>query len=140
MPLRELTRKDVQFKWTKACQESFRELKNRLSEKTVLVPYVPHLDTRLYVDHGPHGIASMLAQKHMEGGQELWKLVHHLSRSLVKSEENYHKVEGDSLAIYNGILMNRKYLYGAPFVVMTDHFSLPSLYNSMNRPVPHQVE
>ena len=84
----------------KACEDSFKELKRRLSDKSVLVPYVPNLETRLYIDHGPKGIASTLAQKHDKDGGA-WKAVHHLSRSLVKSEEGYHKVEGESLAIYS---------------------------------------
>ena len=58
----------------------------------------------------------------------------------MKSEMNYNKVEGESLAIYSGVLMNRKYLLGAPFTVMTDHSSLPSMYNSPSRPAPHRVD
>ena len=84
---------------------------------------------KLYVDHGPAGIASTLAQNHQEGDTPRWKAVHHMSRSLVKSEMNYNKIEGESPAIYSGILMNRKYLMGAPFTTMTDHSSLPAMYN-----------
>ena len=49
-------------------------------------------------------------------------------------------MEGESLAIYSGVLMNRKYLLGAPFTVMTDHSALPSMYNSPSRPAPHRVD
>ena len=62
-PLRELTKLDKHFKWTRECQKSFDELKNRLTDKTVVVNYDPHRDTRLYVDHGPMGIASTVAQR-----------------------------------------------------------------------------
>ena len=47
-------------------QKTFQELKNGISVKALLVPYVPHLDTRLYVDHGPMGIALTLVQKHTD--------------------------------------------------------------------------
>ena len=100
---------------------------------------VPHLDTRLYVDHGPEGIASTVAQHHQEGDNPGWKAVHHKSRSLVAAELNYSKPEGESLAIYSGIKMNSQYLYGTQFTVMTDHYALPSLYNT-TRPAPHRVE
>ena len=63
-------------------------------------------------------------------------MVHHLSRSLVKSEMNYPKIDGESLAIYSGAMMNRKYLLGAPFMVMTDHSALPGMYNNPTRPAP----
>ena len=66
-------------------------------------------------------------------------MVHHKSRSLIDALENYNKVEGESLAVYSGLQMNRQYLYGMDFTLMTDHSTLPSLYNS-NRPAPHQVE
>ena len=102
--------------------------------------YVPHLDTRLYVDHGPAGITSTLAQNHVEKGSDKWKAIHHMSRSLVKSEMNYNKLEGESLAIYSGVLMNRKYVLGTPFTVMSDHSALPALYNNTGRPAPHRVD
>ena len=138
-PLRKLTHKHVRFEWTEECQRAFTELKNRLSDKTVLVPYVPHLPTRLYVDHGPEGIASTVAQLHKEGNNPGWKAVHHKSPSLIPAEQNYTKPEGESLAIYSGIKLNQQYLYGTPFTVMTDHSALPSLYNT-NRQAPTRVE
>ena len=39
----------------------------------------------------------------------------------------------------SGVKMNRQYLYGTEFTVMTDHIALPSLYNT-TRPTPHRVE
>ena len=102
-PLRKLTHTNVRFEWTKECQATFEELKSRLSDKTVLVPYVPHLENRLYVDHGPEGIASTVAQHHKEGNNPGWKAVHHNSRSLIPAEQNYSKPEGESLAIYSDI-------------------------------------
>ena len=129
-PLRYLTRHNIHFDWTKECQQAFEELKRQISHTTVLVPYNPNLDTRLYVDHRPEGIASTLAQNHKEDGTNAWKAVHHMSRSLVKCEMNYPKINRESLAIYSGVTMNRKYLLGAPFTVMTDHSALPAMYNN----------
>ena len=48
-PLKNLTRQNVKFDWTKECQRAFDELKSRISHKTVRVPYVSHLDIRLYL-------------------------------------------------------------------------------------------
>ena len=67
-----------------------------------------------------------------------WKSVHHMSRSLVKSEKNYKKVEEESLAIYIGLLMNRRYLIGTQFIIMTDQSTFQALYNNMGRMVPHR--
>ena len=49
-------------------------------------------------------------------------------------------MEGESLAIYSGCLMNRRYLFGRPFTVKTDHSALPALYNNSGRPAPHRVD
>ena len=127
-PLRHLTKHEVEFKWTRECQISFNELKNRLTDETVLVNYDPNRDTRLYVDHGPLGIASTVAQRYKEGGQDVWKAVYHNGRRLEPAEQRYPKVDGESLAIYSGINMNRRHLYGIPFVDMTDHSALLPLY------------
>ena len=86
-PLRELTKQDTHFKWTRECQKSFDELKTRLTEKTVLVNYDPERDTRLYVDHGPMGIASTVAQRYKENGQDIWKAVYHNGRRLEPAEQ-----------------------------------------------------
>ena len=138
-PLRTLTHHNTKFQWIRECEQAFEELKDRISDTTVLVPYLPHLETRLYVDHGPKGIASTVAQLHTEGENPGWKAVHHKSRSLIPAEQGYSKVEGESLDIYSGVKMQRQYLYGTEFTVMTDHASLPSLYNT-TRPAPHRVE
>ena len=138
-PLREQTQKHKIFKWTRQCEDSFQELKKRLTDKSVLVPYMPHLETRLYVDHGPDGIASTIAQNHEEDGKDKWKAVHYKSRRLDKSEKNYWKIEGESLGIYAGIIMNKDYLYGTEFTVMTDHEALPTLYNNPTKTAPDRV-
>ena len=91
------------------------------------------------MDHGPEGIASTVAQHHEEGNNPGWKAVHYKSHSLIPVETNYSKVDGESLTIYSRLKMNWQYLYGMSFTVMTDHSSLPSLYNT-TRPAPHRVE
>ena len=45
---------------------------------------------------------------------------------------NYNKVEGESLAIYSEILMNRQYLFGTLFTVMSDYSALPRLPRNKN--------
>ena len=139
-PLRELTKDNVHFQWTGECQQSFTELKSRLTEDTGLVNYDPDRETRLYMDQGPVGIASTIAQKYNKGGEEIWKAVYHNGRRLERAEERYHKIEGESLAIYSRIKMNSRYLHGTTFTVMTDHAALLPLYNKTDRPAPARVE
>ena len=61
-PLRNLTRQHVRFVWDDDCRASFEELKSLLSGSSVMVNYDVDRHTRLYVDHGPVGIAATVAQ------------------------------------------------------------------------------
>ena len=90
-PLRHLTKQNVHFKSTGECQKSFDELKSRLTDKTVLVNYDPERQTRLYVDHGPLGIASTVAQMYKEHRKEVWKAVYHNGRRLEPPIRNITK-------------------------------------------------
>ena len=96
-PLRVLTNKNIWFKWTKECQKSFEELKSLLCSSTVLANYELHRKTRLYVDHGPFGVASTIAQEHQVPGSTdiAWRPVFYTSRALTITEQNYTKVKKD---------------------------------------------
>ena len=67
--------------------------------------YDPARATRVYVDHGPEGVASTIAQRYDVPGQREpeWRAVAHHSRSLKKAEKGYSKGEGESLALLCGI-------------------------------------
>ena len=108
----------------------------------MLVHYDPERETRLYVDHDPEGVASTVAQAYDIPGEQKKQLraLHHKSRSLQAAERNYQKIEGESLGVYSGIQVNKMYLYGTKFTVVTDHQPLVPLYNSPNRPAPLRVE
>ena len=140
-PLRKLTAKQVRFKWDDLCQRSFEELKELLWSDTVMANYEVDRRTRVYVDHGPQGVAATLAQEYKVPGQAqpVWRPVNHTSRSMTVAEKNYGKTEGESLAVVHGILTNKSFLYGIDFTVITDHLPLVSLYNSPGRAAPVRV-
>ena len=141
-PLRHLTRQSVRFVWDDECQASFEELKSLLSGSSVMVNYDTARHTRVYIDHGPVGVAATVAQKYVDEvtGDEVYRPVHHNSRVLTPTEERYGKVEGESLAVLTGIKTNRMYLYGTNFEVVVDHKPLVPLYNSPSRPSPIRVD
>ena len=141
-PLRELTRQGVRFVWSQDCEDSFTVLKDLLCSDTVMVPYDPKRRTRIYVDHGPEGVAATVAQRYEKIGEkeEVYRPVAYNSRSLKEAEKSYSKVEGESLAVLSGIMANRQYLYGTKFEVVVDHRPLVALYNSPNRPAPVRVD
>ena len=140
-PFRQLTNWKTKFVWSKVCENSFRELKELLCSDTVMANYELNKETRLYVDHGPGGVAGTVAQEHEvpEIMEKAWRPVNHTSRALTSAEQGYSKVEGESLAVYSQIMTNRRYLYGTKFVVIVDHEPLVTLYNTKGSPLPVRV-
>ena len=49
-PLRALTAKDVKLKWTRECQDTFKELKGLLMADMVMANFDTERETRLYMD------------------------------------------------------------------------------------------
>ena len=57
-----------------------------------------------------------------------------------RAKERNAAIEGESLAIFHGITTNRMFLYGMPFIVVTDHKPLVNLYNNPKKQGPARVE
>ena len=74
------------------------------------------------------GIGAVLSQK--QGGTE--RVVAYYSRVLTKSERNYCVTRRELLAVIDAIKHFHTYLYGAKFLVRTDHGSLCWLVNFKN--------
>ena len=76
-PLNALTRKDVEFEWTRMCQESFELLKASLMMEPILTYPDPNFCYVLFTDASKYAWASVLTQKktHMIEGKEV-KILH----------------------------------------------------------------
>ncbi|GJE98040.1 polyprotein, partial [Phanerochaete sordida] len=122
-PLTELTRKDVPFAWTPACQAAFDELKRRFTTAPVLLtpdttkPFVLECDASLVAT------AAVLRQQDVNGE---WHPVAYLSQTLLPAERNYEIYDRELLAIVRALETWRHYLHGAhhPIRILTDHKNL----------------
>ena len=128
-PLHQLTKKGAAFEWTEACQEAFDGLKVALTE----APVMPYPDpSRPYVvdtDASSEGIGAVLSQE--KDGKE--HVVAYYSAKLSKPERNYCVTRKELLAVVKSLEHFHPYLYGAKFVVRTDHAALRWL-KTMRRP------
>ena len=61
-PLRDLTRKNVRWSWTREHQKSFEAIKENLRKTASLNYYDPSLKTAVVCDGSPVGISAMLVQ------------------------------------------------------------------------------
>ena len=120
-PLTLLTRKDQPFTWTYKCEESFQELKKRLTSAPILV--IPDVGKpfEVYCDASHLGLGYVLMQEK--------KTMAYASRQLKVHERNYPTHDLELAAIVFALKIWRHYLYGAQFRVFNDHKSLKYLFD-----------
>lgn len=127
-PLNYLTRKDVPFEWTPACERAFQQLKAALTRDCVRSFPHPDLMFHLDTDSSDFAIGAALSQ---EDG----RVLAYFSRSLTGAELNYSVYEKECLAIVAAITYFRPYLATQKkFIVHTDHRSLATVLKWKNPP------
>jgi hypothetical protein len=119
-PLTTLLEKDREFKWTDAYQESFEELKRRLTTAPVLV--MPDLQKGfdIYCDASIQGLGCVLMQ---EG-----HVIAYASRQLRKHEQNYPTHDLELAAVVHALKIWRHYIMGTKCQIYTDHKSLKYIF------------
>ncbi|KAL2223980.1 UNVERIFIED_CONTAM: Transposon Tf2-12 polyprotein [Sesamum indicum] len=115
-PLTKLLRKGVEFQWTEQCQQSFDELKKRLTSNPILVLPSGSGGYIVYTDASKQGLGCVL----MQNG----KVIAYASRQLKNHELNYPTHDLELAAIVHALKIWRHYLYGEKFQILTDHKSL----------------
>jgi len=120
-PLTQLTRKDQPFTWTDKCEESFQELKRRLTSTPILL--IPNVGKpfEIYCDASHLELGCVLMQEK--------KVVAYASRQLKMHERNYPTHDLELATIVFALKIWRHYLYGAQFRVFSDHKSLKYLFD-----------
>ncbi|XP_064462820.1 uncharacterized protein K02A2.6-like [Ornithodoros turicata] len=129
--LRELIKKEVGWEWTTEHDEDFAELKNCLTDKTVLAFYDKNARTRLVVDASNTGVEAVLLQAKRG---EMFRPVVYLSRALTDIEKKYSQTEKEALAVVWAVKRCRLYLYGVEFELITDHKALEIIYGPRSKP------
>ena len=118
-PLRKLTEKDVEWKWTETEENSFNKLKKLATEAPVLRFYDPTLPLTLSVDSSSTGLGCVIMQE----GQPIVCA----SRALTKTQQNYAQIEKETLAVVYGCEKFHQFVYGRTVEVETDHRPLQSI-------------
>ena len=119
-PLTKLTRKDVKYDWVDACQQSFEELKGRLTSAPVLALPNGRDGFVVYSDASRQGLGCVLMQND--------RMIAYASRQLKKHEENYPTHDLELAAVVFALKIWRHYLYGVPCRIFTDHKSLQYIF------------
>jgi hypothetical protein len=119
-PLTSLLEKGKEFKWDAKCQESFEELKKRLTTAPVLIMLDIHKGFDVYYDASRLGLSCVLMQ---EG-----RVVAYVSRQLRKHEQNYPTHDLELAAVVHALKIWRHYMVGNKCKIFTNHKSLKYIF------------
>ncbi|CAA0810269.1 Uncharacterized mitochondrial protein AtMg00860, partial [Striga hermonthica] len=119
-PLTNLTKKALRFEWSPRCEESFQELKRRLTTATVLSIPDPTLEFTSYSDASKMGLGCVLMQQE--------RVVAFASRQLKPHEQNYPTHDLELAAVVHALKIWRHYFYGGKCEIFTDHKSLKYIF------------
>ena len=120
-PLRDLTRKGVEFKWQEVHQQALDQHKFSLTSDDMMAYLDPRKRTVLMVDASPVGLGAILTK---DG-----KVISYASKALSSVERRYSQIESEALAIAWSCNHFRMYLLGNRFKVKTDHKPLLPICN-----------
>ena len=104
-PLTRLTRKDQPFAWTDWCENSFQELKQKLTSAPLLVIPDTSRPFEVYCDASHQRLGCVLMQER--------RVVAYASRQLKSHEKNYPTHDLELAAVVFALKIWRHYLYGA---------------------------
>ena len=119
-PLTKLTRKKKKFVWSKACQQSFDELKCKLTSAPVLTLPSGQDGYTVYCDASKQGLGCLLMQHE--------NVIAYASRQLKKHEQNYLTHDLELAVVVFALRILRHYLFGVPCRIFTDPKSLQYLF------------
>ena len=119
-PLTELLKKDKKFQWTPKCEESFQELKRRLTSAPVLAPPDTTKNFEIFCDASRQGLGCILMQDR--------HVVAYASRQLRPHEKNYPTHDLELAAVVHALTTWRHYLLGNRCEIYSDHQSLKYIF------------
>ena len=122
-PLHELTRKNVSFHWGERQEESFQELKRRLTSAPLLSMPVEGEPFVLDTDASNHALGVVL-QRWQDG---VLRVIGYASRVLNLAETRYCTTRKELTGIMFGLKYYRHFLVGKHFELRTDHAALTYL-------------
>jgi len=137
-PLRDLTKKDVQFRWERKHTKALNKIKDHLTSDTIMAYFDKNKSTQLTTDASPWGLSAILSQ--CSPGQEDRRIVAYASRSLTPVEQRYSQTEKEALAIVWAAERFHIYLYGGHFTLYTDCKPVELIFNNRRSQPPARIE
>ena len=116
-------------------QQSFDELKKRVSSAETLGYFDKNAPTKMIADASPVGLGAVLVQEQGE-----LRVISYASRSQSDTEHRYSQTEKEPLAIVWACARFHAYLYGAEFDLLTDHKPLECIFSPKSKTCGARIE
>ena len=138
-PLRELTKKQVHFRWEPHHQQALDRIKQELCSSKLISYYDPDptTPTILQCDASQTGIGAWLRQLDSQGNENIVAMA---SRSLTDAESRYSNIERECLAVTYGLEKFEHYLLGRNATVETDHSPLEQIFKKNINEAPSRLQ
>ena len=130
--LHDLLKNDVPWIWEESHSACFKTLKAMITPEACLKYYDSTVPLTLEVDASQKGLGVALTQ---DG-----KPIAFGSKTLTECQSRYSNIEREMLAIVYGIQRYHTYLYGKPFVVLTDHKPLVTITQKPLHAAPARLQ
>lgn len=115
-----MLKKEKKYAWTSECEQSFQELKKRLTTAPVLILLDVRKDFEIFCDASRQGLGCVLMQER--------KVVAYASYQLKPHEVNYPTHDLELAAVVHALKIWHHYLIGNRYEVYTDHKSLKYIF------------
>jgi len=130
--LRQLLQKDAEFQWHNEQQVAFDNLKQLITNASALQYFDPTKPSVVQVDASLNALGAALIQDD--------KVIAYAAKSLTETETRYANNERELLACVFGAERFHTYLYGAPFVIESDHQPLEMITKKSLAAAPARLQ
>ena len=131
-PLRNLTRKNVPWVWSKDCDNAVLTIKRKISTPPLLVYFDETKPLMLQVDSSKSGLGAVLLQ---DG-----KPIEYASRALTPAEQNWAQIEKETLSMVYGLERFDQYTYGRKVVICNDHKPMDMILRKPLSQAPERLQ
>ena len=123
-PLNDLLTKDTEFVWAQEQQQAFEQLKNAISEQSMLEFPRKNWQFEVHTDASTVAVGAVLLQRDPEGKPHI---IEHFSKVLAKAQRKVSIPVLECYAIIMALRKFRPYIFGTHFKIFTDHYGLQFL-------------
>ena len=132
-PLRNLTKEQNQFIWSKVHQDAFNKLTQLISEPLLLRYYDLEEEVTIETDASDYGLGAVLLQA--------GRPVAFASRTMTETERRYSQIEKECLALVFGCTRFDHYLHGREKITaVTDHKPLETILAKSINSAPKRLQ